>query len=73
VLACARNDAQRRSACIRGRPKARETIAAGNGNEASEDLIRAMTSGNGRHLDPIEQRRSVSSSSWRREPWLLHR
>jgi hypothetical protein len=73
ALACARNDARRSSACVRGRPKARETVAEVNGNEASEDLIRAMTSGNGRHPDPIEQRRSVSSSCLRREPCLLHR
>ena len=71
--ACARNDAQRTSVRVRGRPKARETVAEVNGNEESEDLIRAMTSGNGRHPDPIEQRRSVSSSSLRREPCLLHR
>jgi len=73
ALACARYDARRRSACTRGRPKARETIAEVNGNEASEDCIRALTSGNGRHPDPIEQRRSVSSSILRREPCLLHR
>jgi hypothetical protein len=73
ALACARNDARRSSARVRGRPKARGTVAEVNGNEASEDCIRAMTSGNGRHPDPIEQRRSVSSSSLRKEPCLLHR
>lgn len=72
VLACARYDAQRTSAGTRGRPKARETVAKVNGNEASEDCIRALTSGNGRHPDPIEQRRSVSSSNLRRAPCLLH-
>jgi hypothetical protein len=71
--ACTRNDAQRTSARTRGRPKARETGAEVNGNEASEDCIRAMTSGNGRHPDPIEQRRSVSRSNLRRETCLLHR
>ena len=73
ALACARHDAPRTSACTRGRPKARETIAEVNGNEASEDCIRASTSGNGRHPDPIEQRRSVSRSSLRRETCLLRR
>jgi hypothetical protein len=73
VSAYARNDAPRTSVRVRGRPKARETVAEVNGNEGSEDCIRAMTSGNGRHPDPIEQRRSVSSSSLRREPCLLHR
>jgi len=73
ALACARYDARRSSVRVRGRPKARETVAEVNGNEASEDPIRAMTSGNGRHPDPIEQRRSVSSSSLRKEPCLLHR
>jgi hypothetical protein len=73
ALACARDDARRSSARTRGRPKARETIAEVNGNEASEDCIRAMTSGNGRHPDPIEQRRSVSSLNLRKEPCLLHR
>jgi hypothetical protein len=73
ALACARNDARRSSARVRGRPKARETVAEVNGNEASEDCIRALTSGNGRHPDPIEQRRSVSRSNLRREPCLLRR
>jgi hypothetical protein len=35
---CARDDAQRTSACTRGRPKARETVAEVHGNEASEDV-----------------------------------
>jgi hypothetical protein len=62
AFACARYDAPRTSAGTRGRPKARETVAEVHGNEASEDCIRALTSGNGRHPDPIEQRRSVSRS-----------
>jgi hypothetical protein len=73
ALASARYDARRTSARVRGRPKARETIAEVNGSEASEDCIRALTSGNGRHPDPIEQRRSVSRSNLRKEPCLLHR
>jgi hypothetical protein len=71
--ACARYEARRTSACVRGRPKARETVAEAHGNEASEDCIRATTSGNGRHPDPIEQRRSVSRSNLRRETCRLRR
>jgi hypothetical protein len=73
AFACAWHDAPRISARTRGRPKARETVAKVNGNEASEDCVRAMTSGNGRHPDPIEQRRSVSRSNLRRETCLLRR
>ena len=52
-----------------GRPKARATGAEADGERESEDCVGAMTSGNGLvEPDPIEQRRSVSRTNFRREP-----
>src|SRR5687768_6141172 len=52
----------------KGRPEGGRREPAPTRSRESDDRIRAMTSGNGWHPDPAEQRRSVPEESFGREP-----